>query len=505
MRLVYVHLARFPVQRRVVEMPSLAGKPFALIEESRGQRRVAFASGAALKEGVRPGMTLTAACALLPSLAYFTYQAQDDVAALSSLGEALIAVAPAFQLSAPDGMWLDASAAHLCQGEAGLCERVEELCSQHGYRARVVVATGAFTARALARYADARVSVVAPREGARALAALPLMALEASEKELMGPLAALGLTTLGQVAALPRGAVVARLGSPGLVAQRLCRGEDDTPLVPTPVAEVLEESLSLEWPAESMEPLLFAMKTTLDRLCARLAGRKRAAVRLTFALRLDPSGARDVSVCLARPSAQAKLLLELAKHQIDNLTLDNPVAGLRVRVEESCEDRGQQLSLGDDPSGDAALEVVLSRLTSALGEEALFSAELAPVHRPESAYVPRPFRLPAVHERKESRAGARQPAAKVDAVLLERPSRLLAQPAALDADLGAQGALVAARLMGKRRKVTAIAGPERLTGEWWAPAPLARDYFRVHFEGLGPVWVYRDAQDGRFYLQGMFD
>src|SRR5689334_20340190 len=125
MRLVYVHLARFPVQRRVVEMPSLAGKPFALIEESRGQRRVAFASGAALKEGVRPGMTLTAACALLPSLAYFPYQAQDDVAALSSLGEALIAVAPAFQLSAPDGMWLDASAAHLCKGEAGLCERVE--------------------------------------------------------------------------------------------------------------------------------------------------------------------------------------------------------------------------------------------------------------------------------------------------------------------------------------------------------------------------------------------
>ncbi len=54
MRLGYVHLSRFPVQRRLKEQPSLAGKPFALIEESRGQRRVAFASTVALKAGIRP-------------------------------------------------------------------------------------------------------------------------------------------------------------------------------------------------------------------------------------------------------------------------------------------------------------------------------------------------------------------------------------------------------------------------------------------------------------------
>ena len=71
MRLVYVHLPRFPIQRRVVEVPSLKGQPFALVEEVRGQRRVLFASGAALKVGVRPGMALSAACALLPSLQHW--------------------------------------------------------------------------------------------------------------------------------------------------------------------------------------------------------------------------------------------------------------------------------------------------------------------------------------------------------------------------------------------------------------------------------------------------
>jgi protein ImuB len=60
-------------------------------------------------------------------------------------------------------------------------------------------------------------------------------------------------------------------------------------------------------------------------------------------------------------------------------------------------------------------------------------------------------------------------------------------------------------VLGKRRRAMAVAGPERIWGEWWSGAPYRRDYYRVHFEGVGPVWVYRDATDGRFYLQGLFD
>ena len=71
--------------------------------------------------------------------------------------------------------------------------------------------------------------------------------------------------------------------------------------------------------------------------------------------------------------------------------------------------------------------------------------------------------------------------------------------------MGEAGEMLSARLLGKRRKATAVAGPERLCGDWWNESPYGRDYYRVHFEGLGPVWVFRDARDGRFYLQGMFD
>jgi protein ImuB len=562
MRWCHVHLPRFPVQRRVTQTPSLAGKPLALVENARGHLRVAFVSTTALKGGVRVGMTRTAACALVPELRCFPYVPEEERQALASLGEALLQCGPRFQLSPPEGLFLDASAAHLFEGEEGLAERILEVCAAHGYRGRVVVATEAFTARALARHGARRVECVPFGESGRALAPLPLAALDLDIGGLAGPLRSLGLTTLGEVAALPAGAVIARLGAAGLRAHRLCRGDDETPFVAEPLAEVLEERMELDWPAEAKEPLLFALKTSFDRACGRLYGRSRAAVRLELVLRLDPAGEARVPLTLARPIAQARVLLDLARCRIADLTLPNPVSGVSVTILETSEDQGRQLPLGDEPEGDAALEVVLSRLSTALGQETLFSAELGDAHRPEAAYAPRAFRPPepehgllaeaarasagsalassawvqaqaagsadrrgALHVvRGEAPSGDVEsagvgPGAEVTGhgsvplpsappelrgILCERPVRFFDRPASLDAEMGAAGEIVSARLLGRRRKVEAWAGPERLCGEWWEAA-YARDYYRVHFEGLGQVWLYRDERDGRFYLHGMFD
>jgi protein ImuB len=216
MRLAYLHFPRFPVQRRVIEQPELAGRPFVLVEEARGQQRVACASTSALKTGVRPGMTLTAATALEPALRHFPYRPEEERGALVALGEMLMELAPGFQLSAPDGLWLDAGAAHLMQGEEGLCAKVLARCAELGWRGRVVVASEKFTARALARHGEKRLSVVLEGEEARALAPLPLSALEGPEQTAF---AALGLSTLGEVGALPVGAVTARGGAAGMRAR----------------------------------------------------------------------------------------------------------------------------------------------------------------------------------------------------------------------------------------------------------------------------------------------
>lgn len=500
-------MPRFPVQRRVLETPALAGKPFVLVRESKGQRQVVFASTAALKVGVRTGMSFAAARALEPGLPQFLYAPEVEARALTTLGEALLVLGPLFELSPPEGLFLAASAAPLFGGETGLAERALHLCQQLGFKARAAVGSEKFTVRALARYGEKRAVVVAQGQGASALASLPLTALEGPGAAVRGPLQALGLKTLGEVVRLPSAAIVARLGVTGLKAQRMARGEDEARLVPTVLEAGVEEHFNIEWPAETLEPVLFAMKSVLDRVAARLQGRQQAAVRLSLRLHLASGSDTVVPLTLARPSSQGKLLLELTRHHLSETRLDNAVTGVSVRVEESCEDRGQQLSLGDSPDGDAALEVVISRLSTALGPAALFSAQVREAHRPEQGYSAGHF-SPPVRERglvAEAQAwGTAGGVAALPYAQLERPVRMLPTATLLEVDLGPGGRLLGARILGRRRTVVAIAGPERLGGEWWATA-YSRDYYRVHFEGVGPVWVYRDGQDGRFYLQGLFD
>ena len=503
MRLLHLHLPRFPVQRKVLETPSLAHRPFALTEETKGQRRVAFASKAALAAGVRAGMSLTAASALVPELPNFPFRIEEEKKALASLGEALLSLSPTFELSPPEGLWLDACTAHLHRGEAGLAKAVIELCRTHGYRAGFCVASEKFTAKAIARHGGTG-QLVPVQESARALAVLPLEALEGREAETVAPLRSLGLSRLGELAALPPGALLARLGGVGLRAQRLARGEDDERLVAHVLPEAIVEGITLDWPAESIEPLWFALKTIFDRVGARLSGRRQAAIRLELGLRLDPTGAHAIPLMLARPTAQPKLLLDLSKHRLQEVTLSTPIAQVEVRVLEACADFGQQLSLGEAPQGDAALEVVLSRHATRLGEEALFSTELKDEHRPEQAFAQVGFRPPR-RERGLLSELPQQAVASAREEKAARPSRLFASPACLDAEVDATGTLKGARLLGRRRKVVAMAGPERLSGGWWERSPFGRDYYRVFFEGLGPAWVFRNLEDGRFYLQGLFD
>ncbi|HET9036392.1 MAG TPA: DNA polymerase Y family protein, partial [Myxococcaceae bacterium] len=376
-----------------------------------------------------------------------------------------------------------------------------------GYRARVVLASEPFTARALARFGAATRACVAPGDSERALAVLPLQALE-DAPEVVASLRALGLSTLGELSALQPTQVISRLGAQGLRAQRLVRGQDESRLLPAVLPEVVEEVRMLEAPAESLEPLLFTLKATLDRLSARLRGRQRAAVRLTLTLVLEPTGPYPVPLALARPTTDPKLLLDLVRHRLESVRLDAPVATLVVTVDESCEDHGQQGVLGDAPAGDAALETVLARLATALGPEALGSPVLADDHRPEAAHAPGPFRPPRREPGMFAEARRAPPLAPPPPPdwQLERPLRLLpGEGEPIEVELDALGALRSARVLGRRRKVLAVAGPERLGGQWWTESPFQRDYYRVHLEGLGPAWVYRRAGEGEFYLQGLFD
>ncbi|MGC4113527.1 MAG: DNA polymerase Y family protein [Myxococcales bacterium] len=518
-RVVGVYLPRFLVQRRLREDGSLAHKPVAVVRVNERGEQVVAASRLALVAGVSLGATGTEARAACPGLRLLPDDPAADLRALEGLAEALLAGSPAVEPCGPEALCADASAAPLFGGEAGLLQVLSDRCQALGYRASLVVADGKFAALSLAQHRPRPAVVTGPV--ARALSPLPLSALPAPEP-LLWALSAMGLKTLGELAALPASGVAARFGSEGVLLQRLAQGDDPRPLLPLRPAPPLVESLALEWPSETLEPVLFALKAVLDRLTARLSGRGLALTRLEVQLRLDPKGETRVELPLARPTSSSRLLLDVFRERLSDVKVGAPVVGVGVEALETGPAERVQLCVGDRPEVDEALEAVLARLRSSLGERSLFAARPADRHCPERAWEAVPFRAgegpagggsssaaaraarPGVQAGKPRRAflarllsreGEPPPCGTVplaqDPLLRAgtRPTRLLKEPQPLQVELSPSGRIVAVRIGPKRHVAASVRGPERLLGEWWRGPGYARDYYRALVAGLGGCWI----------------
>ena len=121
------------------------------------------------------------------------------------------------------------------------------------------------------------------------------------------------------MAALPAGALSARLGQAGIALQRMARGVDAGPLVPDPDVPRFLERIELEWPIDGLEPLAFVLARLLEPLSSALERADRAAAAIHLELRLVdrtrhtrvlqlPAAMRDAKVL------RTLLVLDLESH-----------------------------------------------------------------------------------------------------------------------------------------------------------------------------------------------
>src|SRR4030095_1286318 len=164
-----------------------------------------------------------------------------------------------------------------------MSDQLRQTAADRGLRVRIAIAGTRTAARLLAHH-RAGVTIVEAGNEAAALAALPLALLVRishlndpngsndpnDSNDLLTTLRRWGLRTLGDLAALPADEVAARLGQTGVAWQRLARGEDPAPLVPSVPEERFEQALDLEWPIDGLEPLSFVLCRLMDPLFAHL-------------------------------------------------------------------------------------------------------------------------------------------------------------------------------------------------------------------------------------------
>ena len=298
--IVCVLLPRFQLTIAAGDRAELLQTPAALAPEPGGVQQVGEVSLAAEAFGIHPGMRLGEALARCPRLTLVP----PDPAGVADFWERLLvrleSMGAAVEPERPGLVCFDA--AGLLRLYGGIDGVLGSARRALRVPARFGIAPSRFAAVAAATRARVRrpAIVSGTRKQAREyLATLPVALLRARPAlaDLPEALERLGVKTLGELAALPAGAVADRFGTAGLLAHDLANG-GDAALRPRPAGEFLRESLDLPEAASGTQ-LERALGLLIDHLLARRErrGRTLRAVVMSAGLveRGGPGASRSYS------------------------------------------------------------------------------------------------------------------------------------------------------------------------------------------------------------------
>ncbi len=239
--------------------------------------------------------------------------------------------------------------------------------------------------------------------GRAALRDLPVALLPA-DRVTRDRLALFGLTTMGQLADLPRAAVGAQFGPTGERLQQLARGLDPRPIAPRRRPERLTARREFETPLESVGAIALVLRGATAELCEVLATRGLAPGRATLGVQLEDAPTLHVELTFPEPVREpdwiARLLIgrleAVARARGPKLAVSSAgerlpdaeprVTAFTLTLDRLADPRGRQLPAFEPQAGKwEELRWSLERLAARFGEGRLWRAELVRPHasRPE--------------------------------------------------------------------------------------------------------------------------
>ena len=425
-----------------------------------------------------------------------------------------------------------------------IADQLRQTAADRALRVRIAIAGTRTAARLLAHH-RAGVTIVEAGDEAAALAALPLALLVRishlndpngsndpndpnDSNDLLTTLRRWGLRTLGDLAALPADEVAARLGQTGVAWQRLARGEDPAPLVPSVPEERFEQALDLEWPIDGLEPLSFVLARLMEPLSAHLERRDRGAAVLHLRLHLVKRDGvtREVherSLQLPAPMRDARTLRTLALLDLESHPPSAAIDRVVVAVDPT-PGRVIQFSLLTRPlPSPEQLSTLMARLTALMGEGRCGSAITIDSWQPGAfemtPFSPRDSRDVHGHGPQRRASVPLWPVAVNSAASAPRLAmRRFRFP--VPARIRVEGGIPVRVIIDRRGlgggTVEKYAGPWRTSGGWWMPVqPLPpvqpippnwnRDEWDVTLSDGATYRVFRERDTDAWFIEGVLD
>lgn len=487
-------------------------KPALIIARRRAEQQYVVACcGAAAACGVRPGLSVAEANALIRNrpVRVADEAPAEDRAALLGLARWALRYAPRVAIGPDDSLLIDLIGTdRLYPDQRLLLRRIRLQLHRMGITARLALAPTFTSAAALARAARKTPLIVDHHRLVDELARLPIASLGV-EPTVIQSLSEVGITHIGRLLDLPRSALIQRYGRSlvRLLDQALGRVAES--LEPIRPAEPMIERIDLPGPVKQIQAIQQIAQQLIESLCDRLIRRQQGARCFELAMhRIDGHIERRV-IRLTRPGYRSKHLWRLMRLQLEQLPLGEGIEQVELRADELAAVHEIQASWWSTDSGEAA-----DAMPTALGELVDVMVNRLGAQRvvqvsPRSTWVPeRNFeRCPADAPRSKPR---RQMALPDE----DRPSRLFSKPRPMQViRLSPDGGPVWLQVDGRSRRVIDCHGPRRIEKPWWDEPPppsndatpgWARDYWQVQDSSGRWLWIFHERNSDRWFVHGLW-
>ena len=339
-----------------------------------------------------------------------------------------------------------------------------------------------------------------------------------------------GIHTIGQLAALDKEQLGARLGPEAIRMWERANGRSSRLLKLVRPPESFEESFEFESEIETAEPLLFMLRRFLEQLALRLAAiylvAKELTLRITFANSrqvrrgVDSSDWRNESAVASKqiyervfkipqPTNDVDLLFRMLQTHLENFRSEHPIVAVALSA-EPIKPALEQFGLFETALRNPyQLSETLARLTALLGSDRIGTPALEETHRPD-AFQMQPFcstgfQLAAASViacKNNGRQDARLPHSQDGCAPLSPALRRFrpALSASVLQDEDTPTHLCNAELSGK---ITAQRGPYLLSGNWWDEKSWRRSEWDLQLKNGELVRAHE--HEGVWKIDGVYD
>jgi len=314
-----------------------------------------------------------------------------------------------------------------------------------------------------------------------------------------------GIHTIGQLAALNKQQLGARLGPEAVRMWEHANGRSNRVLKLIRPSESFEESFEFENEIETAEPLLFMLRRFLEQLAIRLSAIYLVAKELTLRITFTDKQIYERIFKIPQPINNVDLLFRMLHTHLENFKSEYPIVAVALSAQPIRPAREQFGLFETTLRNPHQLSETLARLTALLGADRVGTPILEETHRPDAFRI-EPFTwtlafAPGNGGRSSATPHSQHQAHSSSPLhMLRSALRRFRPPAATSMFVSEQRHLQSETIRGQ---VVDQRGPYLFSGNWWDEKSWARAEWDLQLEA-GELVLAHESQ-GTWKLDGMYD